>query len=207
MKVPKVDHFVLDHLSQRFQKSRDAELGTIQVALLRSAGPLSCLWLELLDNDLLKDEHSMINVHDVLNIVQRTLVLLGNANELISQARRCNILRAIDQGLEKYGKEPLKSEEFLFTKEFCSQLKAQVESDKTLAQVVQLSHCYQPYDQKARQTTLGRIRKQFFRQGPAGSMGYRQGNAPTFNEQSFKPHPQQQFNSQTPKHLGKLGKF
>jgi len=91
------------------------------------------LWSELLDNDLLKEEDSMINVHDVLNVVQRTLVLLGNANELISQARRCNILRAVDQGLKKYGKEPpSKSQEFLFGKEFCSQLKAQVESDKAL---------------------------------------------------------------------------
>ena len=106
MKVPKVDRFVLDHLNQRFPKLRDAELGTIQAALLRSAGPLSCLWSELLDNDLLKEEDSMINVHDVLNVVQRTLVLLGNANEIISQARRCNILRAVDQDLEKYGKEP-----------------------------------------------------------------------------------------------------
>ena len=110
MKVPKVDQFVVDHLNQRFPKSRDAELGTIQAALLRSAGPLSCLWSELLDNDLLKDEDSTINVHDVMNVVQRTLVLLGNANELISQARRCNILRSVDQGLEKYGKEsPSKS--------------------------------------------------------------------------------------------------
>lgn len=163
MKVPKVDRFVLDHLHQRFPKSRDAELGTIQSALLRAAGPLSCLWSELLDNDLLKEEESMINVHDVLNVVQRTLVLLGNANELISQTRRCNILRAVDQGLEKYGKEPRsKSQEFLFGNEFCSQLKAQVESDKALTQVVQLSHRYQPYDQKARQTTLGRSKKQFF---------------------------------------------
>ena len=48
MKVPKVDRFVLDHLNQRFPRSRDAELGTIQAALLLCAGPLSCLWSELL---------------------------------------------------------------------------------------------------------------------------------------------------------------
>ena len=39
-----------------------------------------------------------MNVHDVLNVVQHMLVLLGNANELISQA---NIFRAVDQGLEQ----------------------------------------------------------------------------------------------------------
>ena len=141
LKVPKVDGFVLDHLKQRFPKSRDHELGTIQSALQRCAEPLSCLWSELIDNDLLRSEDSVIYVHDVLNVLQRTLVLLGNANELVSQTRRCNVLRAVDQGLEKYGKEPpSNNQEFLFGKEFCSQLKAQVESDKTLSQVVQLSH-------------------------------------------------------------------
>ena len=146
LKVLKVDGFVLDHLKQHFLKARDHELGTIQSALQRCAGPLSCLWSELIDNDLLKSEDSVINVHDILNVLQRTLVLLDNANERVSQTR-CNILRAINQGLEKYGKEPpSNNQELLFGKEFCSQLKAQVESDKTLMQVVQLSHHYKSYD-------------------------------------------------------------
>ena len=85
------------------------------------------------------------------------------ANEFVSQTRRCNDLRAVDQGLEKYSKEPpSNNQKFLFGKEFCSQLKAQVESDKTLSQVVQLSHRHKPYDQKARQTTLGHSKKHFF---------------------------------------------
>ena len=86
----------------------------MQAALLRSAGPLSCLWSELIDNNLVRDEESMINVHNILVVVQRTLVLLGNANELISQARRCNILRSVDQRLEKYGKKhPTNNQEHL----------------------------------------------------------------------------------------------
>ena len=172
MRVPKVDGFVQDHLKQRFPKSRDHEPGAIQSALLRCTGPLTCLWSELIDNELLKSEDAVINVQDVMNVLQRTLVLLGNTNELISQARRCSILRACDQDLEKYGKEPPNNnKEFLFGKEFCSQLKSQVESDKTLTQVVQMSHCYKPYDPKARQSTLGHSKKQFFRQSPAGNTG------------------------------------
>ena len=214
MRVPKVDGFMLDHLKQRFPKSCDHELGTIQAALLRCTGPLSCLWAELIDNDLLKSEDAVINVHDVLNVLQCTLVLLGNANELVSQTRRCSILRAVDQDLEKYGKEPpSNNQEFLFGKEFCSQLKTQVESDKTLTQVVQLSHRYKPYDQRARQSTLGRSKKQFFRQSPAGNTGSQQGNAPLPtkqssrpNKQPFKPRHQQQSNSQAPTHSGRSGK-
>jgi len=56
------------------------------VALLQCAAPFLYFWSELIDNDLLNDEDAMINVHIALGVVQRTLVLLGNANELISQA-------------------------------------------------------------------------------------------------------------------------
>jgi len=77
----------------------------------------------------------MINVHDVLVVVQRTLMLLGNDNELIFQARGCNILRSVGQGLEKYGKKhPTNNQEHLFGSEFCFKLKGQVESDKALSQ-------------------------------------------------------------------------
>ena len=71
---------MMDHLKHRYPKSRDAELGTIQSALLFVAGPLTCLWSDLLDNNLLADEAAVISTQDVLNVVQRTLVLMGNAN-------------------------------------------------------------------------------------------------------------------------------
>ena len=80
MKVPKVDRFMLDHLKQNYPKSRDAELGTIQSALLSATGPLTCLWADIIDSELHTNEEGVVNVHDVLDIVQRTLVLLGNAN-------------------------------------------------------------------------------------------------------------------------------
>ena len=87
----------------------------------------------------------MINVHDMLNIIQRTLVLMGNANELLSQVRRCNILQCVEKTLENYGKEPRSnSREFLFGDEFCSQLQSKVESDITLSQVVSLSKRFHP---------------------------------------------------------------
>ena len=115
MKVPKVDSFVLDHLKQCFPKSHHHKLGMIQSVLQQCTGPLLCLWSELINSGLLKRKDSVINVHDVLNVLQRTLVLLlRNANELV---RRCRILRVVDQGLEKYGKEPPNnSQEFLFGK-------------------------------------------------------------------------------------------
>ena len=92
-RAPKVDHYATNHLKSRFPKGEDAELSKIQTALLRVCGPMTCLWAELIDNDLLSNPEATVNVHDVLNIIQRSLVLLGNANELVSQLRRsksCN---------------------------------------------------------------------------------------------------------------------
>ena len=81
MKVPKVDRYMMDHLRQCFPKSRDGELGTVQGALLSVAGPLTCLWSNLLDNNLLVDELVVIDVHDVVNIIRRTLVLISLVNQ------------------------------------------------------------------------------------------------------------------------------
>ena len=67
MKVPKVDCYMMDHLRQLFPKSHDGELGTVQVALLSAAGPLTFLWSDLLDNNLLADELAVIHVHNVMN--------------------------------------------------------------------------------------------------------------------------------------------
>ena len=143
----------------------------------------------------------MINVHDVLNIIQRTLVLMGNANELLLQARRCNILQCVDKTLEKYGKEPRSnSREFLFDEEFCSQLKSKVELDTSLSQVVSLSKRFHPYGEQScdsRQTTLERSKQQFFRRGPARKVGFWQGQSPASRFQHRKA-PSPQYNSQNP---------
>jgi len=102
---------------------------------------------------------------------------MGNTNELLSQARRCNILQCVDKTLEKYGKDPApSSRDTLFGHDFCTQLKGKVDSDTTLAQVVSISKRYHPYADKQRQSTLGRGSQQFFRDGPAGRTGSWQGN-------------------------------
>ena len=83
-KAPKVDGFVTDYLKAAFPKSDDGELIKVQSVLLKVCGTMACKWAELIDNNLLSDADATVNVHDVLNIIQRTIVLLGNANEMLS---------------------------------------------------------------------------------------------------------------------------
>ena len=54
----------------------------------------ACLWSKLIDNDLLKGEDSVVNVHDVLNVVlQCILILLDNANELVPEKKMYHLER------------------------------------------------------------------------------------------------------------------
>ena len=163
-KAPKVDGFITEFLMGSFLRSDDTELTKVQSALLKVCGPMACMWAELIDNDLLSSPDATVNVHDVLNVVQRTLVLLGNANELLSQLRRSKILAAVDTSLVKYGQKPQpESGEFLFGSGFTKYLKGEVESDSSLAEVVSLSQRYHPYSNSTIfQSTIGKTKSQFF---------------------------------------------
>ena len=105
-KVPKVDRFITDYLKSRFPKGEDSELAKIEAGLLRVCGPMTCLWAELINNSLLSNPNGTVNVYDVLNIIQCSLVLLGNTNEMISQFRRMRILQQVDKSLESMARSP-----------------------------------------------------------------------------------------------------
>ena len=139
-RAPKVGRFILDHLKSRLPKGEDGDLAQIQVTTLSVCGPMTCLWAELIDSGLLSDLEATVNVHDVLNIIQRSLVLLGNANKMVSQLRRSKVLQRVDRSVEKYGQESRPdSGEFLFGADFTKDLKGQVETDTSLAQVISMS--------------------------------------------------------------------
>ena len=50
---------MLDHPKQNYPKSRDADLGTIQSALLSATGPLTCLWYDIIDSHLHTNEEGV----------------------------------------------------------------------------------------------------------------------------------------------------
>ena len=114
-KVPKVDGFITQFLKGSFPKSDNTELTKVHCALLKVCGPMVCMWAELIDNDLLSSLDATVNVYNILNVVQHMLLLLGNANELLSQLEHSKILAAVDTSLVKFGQMPqTESREFLF---------------------------------------------------------------------------------------------
>ena len=139
-KTPKVDGFVTDYLKATFPRNDDAELMKVQSTLLKMCGPMACMRAELIENNLLSDPNTSVNKHDVLNTIQRTIVLLGNTNKMLSQLRCSKILAAVDTSLINYGqKSQPESGEFLFGSEFTKYLRGEVETNSSLAEVVSLS--------------------------------------------------------------------
>ena len=178
MKPPQVDKFIKDHLASRFPAREDGDLSRVQSALLRACGPITCMWSELIEHGLLEDPDASINVIDVLHIMQRTLVLLGNANELLSQVRRTNLLQLVNTALAKYGQETQpQAGEFLFGSGFPTKLKSQVEADTSLTRIVaSLPSQRHPYSHtRGSSSTISRTKQQFFRGSPAGGRGTRRG--------------------------------
>ena len=76
---------------------------------------------------------------DVLDIVQRSLVLLGNANNFISETRRETALESIHPSLKKYGKGDFSNSKCdLFGQEFKDGLVKKVEADAGLSKAVSI---------------------------------------------------------------------
>lgn len=136
---PKLDQFLVDFSGKKLDKARDAQLSRIQASVLYVANPLTNLWAELLGQDLVGDPQAVIPVADILEFIQRTLVLLGNANNQISEARRENALECVHPSLRKYGKCEFKDAEGdLFGDSFKEVLVKKVEADSALSKAVHI---------------------------------------------------------------------
>ena len=73
VQVPRMDDQLKEHLKN---KGKDPHFGsekTLYKLLLDVAGPLTCLWGDLRNKD------AKVSVEGILLLVQRALVLLGNA--------------------------------------------------------------------------------------------------------------------------------
>ena len=92
---PRLDGFIADFAGKKLDKARDAQLAKIQGAMLYAASPLTNLWAELIEQDLANDPEAAIHVLDILETIQKFLVLFGNANSLISETRHEIALESI----------------------------------------------------------------------------------------------------------------
>ena len=137
MNPPKLDQFITEFSPKKVDKARDASLTKIQGALLYAVNPLANLWANLIEQDLDSDPKALIPVPDVLDVIQRSLVLIGNANNLLAETRREVALDAVHPSLKKYAKGDFtEAGSDLFGEKFKEELVKKVEADTVLSKAV-----------------------------------------------------------------------
>ncbi len=191
---PKVDKYMADFLGKRLPKEHDSELAKIQASVLATMRPLTSAWQHLSDGGLKDEPDLLVPGAEVMSLVQRTLCMLGNASELISQTRRSKILEAVDPSWGKYGSDEFPSaKETLFGENFQSALTKRVEKDVALSKAVAITK----KSKKEESSPSFRNREQkkgpFFRGGPPAKYGGRQGRS-FFPYHSMATNRQGEFN-------------
>ena len=177
---PRIDKYVSEFLGKRFPKDQDTRLNRVQSAVLAVTRPLVSAWQGLLESGMDEDPEMSVPAVEVLSLCQRTLCLVGNASELISQERRSSILGAIDPSWTKYGTDPYpKSGRSLFGDDLKSALADKVEGDTALSKAVALTRKGKSYSQSGAPPPFPRRGRQhttqFFPRGPPAGYGSRQG--------------------------------
>ena len=111
-KVPQVDDDIVAFLGQEFPHKLDKCLSKIQGTTVAVAAPLATLWANLIEQKL-TGEAALIAADDVVETIQRSLSLLGNSINYISQARRDVIISKLEtkkKGLAKIMRKASKSD-------------------------------------------------------------------------------------------------
>ena len=146
--APKLDEQVKEHLKM---KGKDPHFGSekslykLQAQLVNVAGPLTCLWADLLNKE------ARVSAEDTLLLMQRALVLLGSASHAISQERRKIAWTRINPKLKSLASEDYdKRETNLFGPGFLEKASKRIEVDKTMEKVATPSHKGGPSYKRAR---------------------------------------------------------
>ena len=136
---PKLDQFITDFAPKKVDKAWDAALTKVHGRLLYAANPLANLWVNLIDQHLEDDQQAVVPVGEVFDVIQRSLVLLGNGNNLVSERRREVALEAIRSSLKKYAKGDFtQAGSDLFGEKFKEELVQKVEVDGALSKAVRI---------------------------------------------------------------------
>ena len=112
-KVPQSDDDIVAFLGQEFPVKADKRLIRIQATVLAVSAPLATLWANLVEQDLTNDRGALISADDVKDTIQRSLALLGNSVNYISQARRDLIISKLEskkKGLAKIMRKACKAD-------------------------------------------------------------------------------------------------
>ena len=96
LRCPQADDVIADFMGKDFPSKIDSQYRRMQTAVLASAAPAINLWVNLDQQQLTSGQGGLVPVDVVLEVIQRSLVLVGNASNYISQMRRDIIIRKLE---------------------------------------------------------------------------------------------------------------
>ena len=100
LRCPKADDAVKDIMGKAFPKKMDDSYKRIQSSVNAPAAPALSLWKDLGNQGFPSGGSDLMPVQSTLDMIQRTLVLLGNSSNYLSQCRRDSIISKIKQDKE-----------------------------------------------------------------------------------------------------------
>ena len=170
MSVPKLDEDVKEQLKKR---GKDPHFGAektlykVQEQVLDVAGPLTCLWSDLLNKE------AKVTTGDTLMLVQRSLVLLGSVSQSISLKRRKIAWSRINPKLKSLADQDYeKRETNLFGPGFLEKASKKLEADKAISKVAD-SNKPGPSNRRKRFSADRLDLRNFLDKGPSARYGGR----------------------------------
>ena len=127
-----MDEFLGVFWKGKLNLSQDGKWKQVQNALFCATGPLCGLWSQIHEQGI-DSENGNIPASVVLDMIQCTLVFLGNANQLLNEKRRLGLLKSIDPNLTKYAKgEFPEAGKDLFGSKFAKEIVGHIEADTAI---------------------------------------------------------------------------
>ena len=101
---PKMDDVLVDYMGSDFPPSSEEHYKRIQTAVISARAPMLNLWAHLEEQQLTVGQGGLIQTEVVLEMIQKSLVLLGNASNYISETRRDLIIGKLSKKKRSLGR-------------------------------------------------------------------------------------------------------
>ena len=217
LKCLEADDAIVDFMGKNFPTKIDKQYKRMQSATIAAAAPALGLWKELEEQGFTSEQGGLVPASTVLDTLQRSVVLIGNASNYVSQVRRDNIIRRLEtqnkglaSTLKSICKKHQPEDDLLFGSQVCKALNQRAETldsfRKVATKVAQSQSSFR---------SSGKDKK-FFREGPVRDHGhgsgrifrpsnqyqqshqqshqqnYQRNRRPNFQKQKFTPKTNQQ---------------
>lgn len=104
LQCPRMDEVIMDFVGASFPTRTESSLKRIPSSCIWSAASMLNLWIQLEEQGLDSNQGGLVPVEVILDTIQRSLVLIGNASNYISEARRDLVVGRISQKQKGLGK-------------------------------------------------------------------------------------------------------